>query len=98
MTAAPAVLDKNNDGLADIIYLAETGDYHVANTMAASIWKINCWAIPPTGWRKKFTRPKTGRPFLSRPRWLMTTPTASGDVRHRTPLPAHRGLGRLTPI
>lgn len=46
MTVAPTVLDKNNDGLADVIYLAESGDYRVANNYGGGIWKINCYGNP----------------------------------------------------
>jgi Tfp pilus tip-associated adhesin PilY1 len=46
MTAAPAVLDKNGDGVADYIYQADTGDYHVANNRGGKIWKINCLGNP----------------------------------------------------
>lgn len=46
MTAAPAVLDKNGDGVADYIYQADTGDYHVASDRGGKIWKINCLGAP----------------------------------------------------
>ncbi len=46
MTAAPAVLDKNGDGVADYIYQADTGDYHVASNRGGKIWKINCVGNP----------------------------------------------------
>jgi hypothetical protein len=46
MTSAPAVLDKTGDGIADCIYQADTGDYHVANNRGAKIWKIECLGDP----------------------------------------------------
>ena len=46
MTAAPAVFDKDNDGVADIIYQADTGDYHVASNRGGKVWKINCVGNP----------------------------------------------------
>jgi hypothetical protein len=46
MTAAPAVFDYNNDGIADYIYQADTGDYHVSENRGARIWKISCMGSP----------------------------------------------------
>ncbi|MBN2345632.1 MAG: hypothetical protein JXO51_04515 [Candidatus Aminicenantes bacterium] len=46
LTAAPTVFDSNNDGIADYMYVAETGDYVIANNQGGRIWKINCFGNP----------------------------------------------------
>ncbi len=46
VTCAPVAFDKNNDGLADTIYFAESGDPVVANGQGGRIWKMNCFGNP----------------------------------------------------
>ncbi|MCX6554168.1 MAG: PilC/PilY family type IV pilus protein, partial [Candidatus Aminicenantes bacterium] len=67
MTAAPTVLDKNNDGLADVIYLAESGDYRVANTYGGAIWKINCYGDPANWVAQKIYQADDGQTIFVSP-------------------------------
>ncbi len=67
MTAAPAVLDKNNDGYADVIYVAESGDYRVANDHGAAIWKINCYGDPSTWTAQKIYQAPAGQTIFVSP-------------------------------
>ncbi len=52
ITAAPALFDSNNDGIADYMYFAESGDPVAANNRPARIWKVNCFG-DPTNWTGK---------------------------------------------
>jgi hypothetical protein len=67
MTAAPAVLDKNNDGLADVIYLAESGDYRTANAYGGGIWKINCYGDPANWVAQKIYQAPDGQTIFISP-------------------------------
>ena len=67
MTAAPAVLDKNNDGIADVIYFAESGDYRVANNHGGAIWKINCYGEPSTWVAQKIYQAPAGQTIFVSP-------------------------------
>jgi hypothetical protein len=67
MTAAPAVLDKNNDGLADVIYLAESGDYRTANAYGGGIWKINCYGDPANWVAQKIYQAPDGQTIFVSP-------------------------------
>ena len=64
MTAAPAILDKNNDGIADVMYLAESGDYRVTGDPdidhGGAIWKINCYGNPATWEAEKIYQAPAG--------------------------------------
>jgi hypothetical protein len=66
-TAAPAVLDKNNDGKADVIYLAESGDYKVPNAHGGAIWKINCYGDPTTWQAQKIYQAPDGQTIFISP-------------------------------
>ncbi len=46
ITAAPVAFDSNNDGIADYIYFAESGDPVAANNQGGRIWKMNCFGDP----------------------------------------------------
>jgi Tfp pilus tip-associated adhesin PilY1 len=67
MTAAPAVLDKNNDGFADVIYMAESGDHQLANTHGGAIWKINCFGEPSTWQAQKIYQAPAGQTIFVSP-------------------------------
>ncbi|MCX6556133.1 MAG: PilC/PilY family type IV pilus protein, partial [Candidatus Aminicenantes bacterium] len=67
MTAAPAVLDKNNDGIADVIYLAESGDYRTANAYGGAIWKINCYGDPANWVAQKIYQAEDGQTIFVSP-------------------------------
>lgn len=43
VTAAPIAFDSNNDGIADYLYFAESGD---PNGQGGRIWKVNCFGNP----------------------------------------------------
>lgn len=49
ITAAPALFDSNNDGIADYMYFAESGDPVAANNRPGRIWKVRCFG-DPTYW------------------------------------------------
>ena len=66
-TAAPAVLDKDNDGKADVIYLAESGDYKVGNDHGGAIWKINCYGDPTTWQAQKIYQAPAGQTIFISP-------------------------------
>ncbi|MBN2399549.1 MAG: hypothetical protein JXI33_04325 [Candidatus Aminicenantes bacterium] len=67
MTAAPAVLDKNNDGIADVIYFAESGDYRVASAHGAAIWKIDCYGDPVSWMPQKIYQAPAGQTIFVSP-------------------------------
>jgi Tfp pilus tip-associated adhesin PilY1 len=67
ITAAPAVLDNNNDGIADVIYLAESGDYRVANDHGGAIWKINCYGDPYSWVAQKIYQAPAGQTIFVSP-------------------------------
>jgi Tfp pilus tip-associated adhesin PilY1 len=67
MAAAPAVLDKNNDGYADVIYFAESGDYRVPNDHGGAIWKINCYGDPSTWTAQKLYQAPAGQTIYISP-------------------------------
>jgi hypothetical protein len=67
MTAAPAVLDSNNDGKADVIYFAESGDYRVGNDHGGAIWKINCYGDPATWQAQKIYQAPAGQTIFVSP-------------------------------
>ncbi len=46
ITAAPAAFDSNNDGIADYLYFAESGDPDTADNQGGRIWKMNCFGNP----------------------------------------------------
>lgn len=48
ITASPALLDANNDGITDYMYVVQTGDYRTGEA-GGSIWKINTGGSP-LGW------------------------------------------------
>ena len=67
MTAAPAVLDQNNDGIADYIYQADTGDYHVSENRGAKLWKISCMGDPLNWQPQEIYRAAAGQTFFISP-------------------------------
>jgi Tfp pilus tip-associated adhesin PilY1 len=66
-TAAPAVLDNNNDGIADVMYVAESGDYKVGNNHGGAIWKINCYGDPSTWQAEKIYQAPAGQTIFISP-------------------------------
>jgi hypothetical protein len=77
MTAAPAILDKNSDGIADYIYQADTGDYHVANDRGAKIWKINCLGDPANWQAQELYNAAPGQT-------IFISPSLGFDASYRT--------------
>ena len=48
-TASPVLYDSNNDGLADYLYAADTGNYRVSAHRGGAVWKIPVYGNP-SGW------------------------------------------------
>lgn len=46
MASSPVLYDSNNDGLADYMYICDTGDYSVSAHRGGAIWKIPCYGTP----------------------------------------------------
>jgi hypothetical protein len=75
-TSSPLLLDSNNDGLADTLYMLESGDYRTTANHGGCIWKINVGGDPSTWLPTKIYQAETGQTFY-------LTPTAGYDDQFR---------------